>query len=98
MSTSIQGPVMRSIGLDTFVDITAVSLVLPGGITPDGLLFDGDLSDDEVFEVWARMTSRDDLDQARRATVRALTPCCHACAVLAAYVLGDPLPDPPPPE
>ena len=95
MSTSVAGRVVRPIGSDTFVDITATPLVVPAGITRDGLLFDGALTDAEVFAVWERMTSVDDDDEARRATVRDLEPCCHACATLAAYVLGDPLPDPP---
>lgn len=91
----MQGRVVRPIGLDTFADITPVPLVLPGGITPAGLLFDGPLTDAEVFAIWERMTSVDDTDQARRAAVRDLEPCCHACATLAAYVLGDELPEPP---
>ena len=96
MSTSVEGRVVRSVGPDTFVDITTIPLVIPAGVTRDGLLFDGPLTDAEVFAVWARMTSVDDADQARRAAVRDLEPCCHACATLAAYVLGDPLPEPPP--
>lgn len=95
MSTSVQGRVVRPIGLDTFADITAVPLVVPEGITASGLLFDGALTDAEVFAVWERMTSVDDLDQVRRAAVRDAVPCCHAAAVTAAYVLGDELPDPP---
>ena len=95
MSTSVAGRVLRAIGSDTFADITETPLVVPAGITRDGLLFDGTLTDDEVFAVWERMTSADDVDEARRAAVRDLDPCCHACATLAAYVLGDDLPDPP---
>lgn len=95
MTTSIQGRVVRPIGLDTFADITTTPLVIPAGVTRDGLLFDGTLTDAEVFAIWERMTSVDDTDQARRAAVRDLEPCCHACATLAAYVLGDPLPEPP---
>lgn len=96
MSTSVEGRVVRSVGPDTFADITATPLVIPAGVTRDGLLFDGPLTDAEVFAIWERMTSVDDTDQARRAAVRDLDPCCHACATLAAYVLGDPLPEPPP--
>ena len=93
MSTSVQGRVVRPIGLDTFADLTDVPLVLPGGITADGLLFDGVLDDDAIFAVWERMTSRDDTDQARREAVRIAASECEACAVLAAYVLGDDLPN-----
>lgn len=95
MSTSIEGRVVRPIGPDTFADLTDAPLL---AVTRDGLLFDGDLTDAAVFAIHDRMTSADDADQVRRAAVRDLTPCCHPCAVLAAYVLGDPLPDPPPPE
>lgn len=96
MSTSIEGRVVRDIGAETFADITDAPLVLTGGITPRGLLFAGDLDPDAVAAIWERMTSTDDTDLERRAAVRNLEPCCHACAVLAAYVLGDPLPEPPP--
>lgn len=64
----------------------------------DGLwsvLFDGELTDAQVFAAWARMESTDDTDQTRRAAVREAVPCCHACSVLMAYVLGDELPEPP---
>lgn len=93
MSTSVEGRVVRSVGPDTFADLTATPLVIPAGVTRDGLLFDGPLTDAEVFAIHARMTSIDDDDQARRAAVRDLEPCCHAVATLAAYVLGDPLPE-----
>lgn len=71
MTTSIEGAVVRSIRMDTFADITDVPLVVPGGITPSGLLFDGDLTDLEVAAIWDRMTSRNDTDQAERANLRA---------------------------
>lgn len=96
MSTSIEGRVVRSVGPATFVDITATPLVIPEGVTRDGLLFDGPLTDAEAFAIYDRMTSVDDVDQARRAVLRETTPCCHACAVTTAYLLGDPLPEPPP--
>src|SRR3546814_15515788 len=96
MSTSVEGRVVRSVGPDTFADITTTPLVIPAGVTRDGLLFDGLLMDAEVFAIWEPMTSVDDPDQARRAAGRDLEPCCHAVATLPAYVLGDPSPDPPP--
>ncbi len=95
MSTSVEGRVVRTVGEDTFADLTDAPLVIPEGVTRNGLLFDGDLTDEQVFAVWERMTSTDDVDQARRAALRDLTPCCHMAASLAAYVLGDELPDPP---
>ena len=91
MSTSVQGRVVRPIGPDTFADLTGTPLA---EIARDGLLFDGPLEDAEVFAIWARMTSTDDTDQERRDTVRAAVPCCHACAVAVAYLLGDDLPAP----
>ena len=66
MSTSIQGRVLISVGLDTFADITDVPLVMPGGIDRNGLLFDGDLTTDEVAAIWWRATSRDDADESKR--------------------------------
>lgn len=95
MSTSVAGRVLRSIGPNTFADVTTTPLVVPDGVTRDGLLFDGELTDDEVFAVWERMTSLDDTDQARRAALRNLAPDCSCCALLIAYVLGDDLPEPP---
>lgn len=92
MSTSVEGRVVRTVGPATFTDLTSVPLVIPSGVTRDGLLFDGDLDDATVFAVWERMTSADDADQARRTVLRDLEPCCHACAVTLAYLLGDPLP------
>src|SRR3546814_17251528 len=83
MSTSVEGRVVRSVGPDTFADITTTPLVIPAGVTRDGLLFAGLLMDAEVLAIWERMPSVDDTDQARRPAQRHLQPCLHA--------------DPPPP-
>lgn len=90
--TSIQGRVLRGIELDTFADITDVPLVIPSGIDSGGLLFDGDLTPDQVEAVWSRMTSRDDADQTARATLRAdrdALPELDPLRRLYDYLLGD---------
>lgn len=91
MSTSIEGRVVRPIGPDTFADITDAPVV---AVTRDGLLFDGDLTPDQVVDVWERMTSADDTDQQRRHDLR--TACesgaTNVVELLVAYVLGLELP------
>lgn len=94
--TSVTSPLRRSFNAALFD-----GLDLPAPVdfwVADGLwsvLFDGPLTDAQVFAAWARMESTDDADETRRAALRAATPCCHSCALTLAYVLGDPLPDPP---
>jgi hypothetical protein len=94
--TSVTSPLRRSYNAALFD-----GLDLPAPVdfwAADGLwsvLFDGPLTDAQVFAAWARMESTDDADETRRAALRAATPCCHSCALTLAYVLGDPLPDPP---
>ena len=66
----------------------------------DGLwtvMFDGLMTDAQVFAAWGRMESVDDVDQARRADLRAATACCAACDLAVAYVLGDDFPPATPP-
>lgn len=64
---SIEGRVARPIGLDTFADITPVPLVLADNrVDRAGLLFDGDLTDEQIEAVWWRMTSADAADLSRR--------------------------------
>ena len=78
MSTSIQGRVLISVSLDTFADITDVPLTMPGGIDRDGLLFDGDLTTDQVAAIWWRMTSRDDADETKRRNLADLRTAASA--------------------
>ena len=94
-TTTVTGRVVRSISLDTFADITDAPLA-PGGIRSDGLTFDGDLTDEQQTAIWARMESRDDTDQARRAVLRdaCTNGATNVDCLTAAYVLGDPLPSP----
>lgn len=95
---SIQGRVARAIGLTTFADITSTPLFMPGGVDRDGLLFNGALTDEQVESVWWRMTSADDMDQAKREGLYvrlgeavAVTPATWEAVVLAdilRYQLG----------
>lgn len=92
----VSGTVARSVGLDSFADITPVEV---SSIARDGIDFDGDLTPEQQDAVWARMTSRDDADQAMRAniadlraTAAALTATTDDVRALAlavsAYLLG----------
>jgi len=66
--TFVPGPLVRSVGPDSFRDIIGPNvLARPDG---DGLTFDADLTDAQVCEIRERMTSRDDNDQAERAVQR----------------------------
>gem|GEM_PF-5423120 len=91
--TTVSGIRRRTVGPDTFADLTSVPVAV-GGITLTGITFDGDLTPGEVSAVWARMESRDDADQADRATLRAAGDATNLAQILAAYVTGDPLPTP----
>lgn len=68
--TRVDGKVRRPISLNLYADITGpdVSLVRWG---KDFLEFDGVLSSEQVAAIWARMESTDDVDQAKRAALRA---------------------------
>ncbi len=63
MSTSIEGRVVGSVGFDSFADLTTARLE---SFTSSGVLFDGDLTDTEIGDVWWRMTSLDACDQTCR--------------------------------
>lgn len=95
MLSSVEGRVVRSIGSDTFADLTAASLVVPGGVDPNGLLFDGDLDVDTAVAIHDRMTSRDDADEECRTLLRAALAAgaTNLAAMHLAYTLGDPVPD-----
>lgn len=99
MSTSIGAKVVRpQLGYGSFAHITATPLAA-GGITVDGLLFDGDLTDEQIGEVWWYATSRDDTDRAKREALAILVADAEAgtngagwltdaFAELGRYVLG----------
>lgn len=88
----VSGPVARSVGLDSFADLTPVPVA---AITRNGIEFDGDLTTQQQADVWARMTSRDDTDQAARANLACLRdaiagtdPASLALVAAINYVLG----------
>lgn len=88
----VQGRVRRrSLGYGSFADITNVPVAW-NGITRTYIDFDGDLSPAEVTQVWERMTSEDDEDQACRALVAAALEAhgddCPLGAAVARYLLG----------
>lgn len=93
MSTTVQGRVVRSVGLGniTFSDLTDAPVA---SVTRTGVTFDGDLTDEQTYAVWERMTSKDDADQAARAALRAADGATNLPEMLRAYVLADPMPDP----
>lgn len=57
-----------SLRLDSFVDLTDVPCT---GITKTAVTFAGELDEDETEAVWLRIESTDDIDQAKRAELRA---------------------------
>ena len=90
MSTRIEGRVICAVGLGTFADITEAPLLMPGGIDRNGLLFDGDLTAEQIDAIWWRMTSRDAADEAARRDLYARldgdpSPLAQA---LTSYLLG----------
>lgn len=94
---AVLGNVVRPVGLTTFADITDAPLVLDAGrVDRNGLLFDGDLSPEQVEAIWFRMTSRDDADEANRRALKAAMDdgATNLDAMNTAYRLGLPLPAP----
>lgn len=69
--TRVEGKVRRDkLNSEVFVDIIGSGVQLVA-ITRDYLEFDGDLSPEQIDAIWARMESKDDADQERRAALRA---------------------------
>lgn len=88
----------RSFSPDMFADITDAA---PSWDRAAGVMsFDAELSPEDVTAVRDRMTSRDDVDQAERALLRAARDggATNLAALLACRELGDPLPAPIYPE
>lgn len=93
--TFVEGPSIRPVGFDSFADITELEVVsFEGGVT-----FDGALTPEQVAQVRARMTSRDDADQTARANLAALRTAAAAptattddvkalALAVSAYLLG----------
>ena len=80
MSTSIQARQARSLGYDSFTHITSVPLL---DFDPDGLLFDGTLTDIEIGDVWWYVTSTDDADRVARQSIAAKVTAAEASATAA---------------
>jgi len=96
--TDVTAPARRPLGYTTFADLTALPMtnILPG---PNGMMtirFDGELTLPESAAILDRMTSSSDGDQADRALIRGAVDddATNLPAILAAYVMGDPLPTP----
>ena len=92
--TTIAATMTRSYTPDMFDDLTDVPHVRtfdrPSGVTT--LTFDGVLPPEVEHAIWARMESRDDADQSRRATLRAdrdALPADDPLRRLYDYTLGD---------
>lgn len=72
MTTRVEGCVVRRpLNLTTFADITGPDVRLVTPIRSDYLEFDGDLTAEQQTQIWERMTSLDDADQAARESIRA---------------------------
>jgi hypothetical protein len=84
--SEVSGTIQRTLGLQSFTDITDVPLV---AIRRDGVTFDGDLTPEQADAVWARMTSRDDAHQARRTSLD--TRRKAVMAAINPLEVGDPL-------
>lgn len=70
--TRVVGQVVRSLTVDLYEDITGPDVAVRRGRDFEGLEFDADLTDEQVDAIRDRMSSRDDVDQARRSELRAL--------------------------
>lgn len=91
--TFVAGKVLRSVGFDSFADITDAAVSFPGG----GVDFDADLTAEQVDAVWWRITSRDAAHEAQRRELAALRdavtdatdPVAALTVALADYLLGE---------
>ncbi len=92
MTTRVEGQVARSLTVDMYADITGPGVAVRRGRDFQGLEFDADLDPWQVAAIKDRMESKDDVDQARRAALRAdrdeLDPE-DGLRRLYDYVLGD---------
>lgn len=99
MTTTLTVNAARPIGSGSFADLpgfadVAVTVAVVGGKVV--VTFDADLTPEETAAVWDRMTSRDDADQAARATLRAAIDggATNLSEMTARAFLGDPMPEP----
>lgn len=87
--TTVIGKRRRSVGPDTFADITTAAVTR---IDSEGVTFDATLTAAQVDAVWSRMESTDDIDQAKRAQLRTDRDALAAADPLRRlynYMLGD---------
>lgn len=80
-TTLVSGRRVRKGGSDVYADLLPEGVRLIG-FPPDGLLFDGVLSDEQASAIRDRMESTDDADQARRAELRTLRDAVVAAPTL----------------
>lgn len=69
--TRVGATLRRSLSYSSFVDITGPDVALLRW-TKEYADFDGDLTPEQVEAIWARIESTDDVDQEKRANLRAL--------------------------
>lgn len=86
-ATSIEGEQAQPLRLDLFADITDQPLI---GWTTDGVLFAGELTDEQISDVWWRYTSRGPVDETKRRDLadKLAANDPQLCAALVSYVLG----------
>ncbi|GAB3776803.1 hypothetical protein FB382_004343 [Nocardioides ginsengisegetis] len=93
MSTEVTASARRSVSSDMFADLTDAPVL---SIRANGsnltVTFDADLDQPTIDAITARMTSRDDADQAARADLSDLltndTTASPLAKAVAAYLLG----------
>lgn len=85
VTSRVIGMARRSIGFETFTDITALPLLrqerASRGRTQ--LVFAGTLTETESDAIWDRMTSIDDADQAERKNLKTALDAVRAAPTLA---------------
>jgi len=91
----VNGKVVRPTTLTGYVDITGPEVELVRW-SRDFLEFDGDLTAEQVEAIRLRMESRDDVDQAERAKIRAALDggATNLAQMLADRELGQPVREP----
>lgn len=81
--TEVSGYMIRPRNFSMFLDITGPGVAVEFQKVPDStdtcVVFDAHLTAEQTVAVWERMTSRDDVDQAKRAALRVLLDYAAAC-------------------
>lgn len=69
--TTVYGTVRRrGLTLDAFTDVTGPEVLIVAPIKADRIVFNAEITAEQVHAIWLRMESTDDADQARRAQLR----------------------------